>query len=151
MLDAELTIVGSRGPIRGGPGPRGGTTIAVLDVRHTLLSPRSASGQPTGTRRHAPITVVKDVDRSSPLLAQALTRNDVLTTWRVDVFGADQFGRRRSAYTIELQRAFVVEISLTASDPASSLREAVAFVYEAISWTWHDGEITVTDEWLAES
>jgi type VI secretion system secreted protein Hcp len=148
VLDAELTIVGEQGPIRGGPGPRGGTAIAVLDVRHTLVSPRDANGHTTGKRQHAPITVVKDVDRSSPPLWQALVRNDVMSTWRLDVFGADQFGRRRAAYSIELQRAIVAEISLTTSE-SGSLRERVAFVYEAITWTWHDGGITATDDWSA--
>lgn len=150
MLDAELTLTGPQGPIRSGLGPRGGAAIPVLDLRHTLISPRDVvSGQASGKRRHAPIVVVKDVDRSSPMLTSAWVRNDVLTTWRLDVFGTDQFGRRRSAYTIELRNAFVVEISLTAPESSSLPREAVSFAYEGITWTWRDGGISAADEWLA--
>lgn len=149
MLDAELTIAGPRGPIRGGPGPRGGAPIAVLDVRHTLVSPRDpATGQASGRRRHAPIVVTKDVDRASPQLVETWARNEVLTTWRLDVFGTDTFGRRRPRYSIELRRAGVVELSLATPEPSSFPRESVAFAYERITWTWHDGNISSTDDWL---
>lgn len=149
MLDAELTVAGPQGPIRGGPGPRG-AAIRVLDVRHTVLSPRdAATGQASGKRRHAPITVVKDVDRATPQLLQAWARNDVLTTWRLDIFRADQIGRRARAYSIELRRASVVEVALMTPETPGFPQEAVAFTYERIQWTWHDGNVEAQDDWLA--
>ncbi len=150
MLDAEVTIAGPQGPMRGGPTPRAGTAIPVLDVRHTLVSPRdAATGQPSGRRRHTPIDIVKDVDRSSPLLTAAWSRNEVLTAWRLVVFGTDQLGRRTPTYAIELRRAFVVGIGLEAPESSRMPREAVSFAYEGITWTWIDGNISSTDEWLA--
>ena len=150
MLDAELTLTGPQGPIRGAAGPRGGAAIRVPDVLHTLVSPRDAiSGQATGKRRHTPIAITKDIDRSSPMLASAWVRNDVFTIWRLDIFGTDQFGRRTSVYAIELRNALIVEISLTTPESATLPREAVSFAYEGITWTWHEGGITATDQWLA--
>lgn len=155
MIDAALTLVGPQGPMRGGqdhgvPNPRGGAAIAVLDVRHTLVSPRDvATGQATGKRRHAPIVVTKDVDRASPQLLQAWSRNEVLTTWRLDVFGADSFGRRAPRYTIELGHACIVEVVLLTPEEATFPRESVAFAYERITWTWVDGNVTAIDDWLA--
>lgn len=161
MLDAELALAGPDGPIRGGPGGPGGAgargvlgatsgAIPVLEIRHTLVSPRDvATGQASGKRRHAPITVVKEVDRSTPLLLGAWARNAVLTTWKLTAFAADQLGRRRPAYTIELRRALVTEVALTTADAPAFPREAVSFVYEAITWTWLDGTVTANDDWLA--
>jgi type VI secretion system secreted protein Hcp len=152
VLDAELTLTGPQGPMRGGPDPRGGAVIRVPEVRHTLVSPRDvATGQATGKRRHAPIMIVKDVDRSSPMLASAWVRNDVLTTWRLEVFGTDHFGRRSAVYVIELLNAFVVEIALTTPESSTVPREAVSFVYEGITWTWREGGVTARDEWLAST
>lgn len=152
MIDAELTLVGALGPVRGRPGRRGGTGFPVLEVRHTLVSPRDAStGLPTGKRRHAPITVVKEVDRATPRLLQAWARNEVLTTWRLDVFGTDEPGRRAAAYSIELRRASVVEVSLVPPEEGTFPREAVAFAYEAITWTWVDGKVTAQDDWAAQT
>lgn len=150
MLDAELTIDGPDGPVRGTPGPRGGTgAIPVLDVRHTLVSPRDpVTGQASGKRRHAPFTVVKEIDRTSPLLLSAWARNAVLPSWRLDLFATDQFGRRRATYTIELRNAHVVEVSLTTPDGPGLPREAVSFTYEAITWTSTDGRTSATDDWL---
>lgn len=149
MIDAELTITGSRGPIRG-PGTREGTAIPVLDVRHTLVSPRDvATGQASGKRRHAPVVVTKDVDRATPRLLSAWATNEDLTTWRLDVFGSDQFGRRARRYSIELRHAIVVEVSLTTPEGASFPREAVAFAYQRITWTWHEGNVEAIDDWIA--
>ncbi|WP_404386477.1 type VI secretion system tube protein Hcp [Knoellia locipacati] len=111
----------------------------------------ATTGQATGKRRHSPIVVVKDVDRASPSLAWAWAFHDVLTTWRLDVFGTDQFGRRRATYSIELKRAAVVEITVTTPESAPALREAVAFGYEGITWTWHEGKTTAQDEWVAQT
>lgn len=150
MLDAELTIVGPDGPIRGGPGARSATgAIPVIEVRHTLVSPRDVqTGQATGKRRHEPITVVKEVDRSSPVLIHAWVRNDVLPTWKLDVLATDQFGRRRPAYTIELRGAAVSQVALTTPEAPGLPHEAVSFVYQAITWTFHDGRTSATDDWM---
>jgi len=152
VLDAELTMIGPQGPVRGGSGQRDGAAIRVLEVRHPLVSPRDeATGQATGKRRHAPIAITKDIDRSSPVLASAWVRNDVLTTWRLDVFGTDQFGRRSSVYAVELRNAVVVGIVLATPEAATLPRESVSFAYEVITWTWHQGGISATDQWLASS
>ena len=154
MIDAALTLVGPDGPMRGGadrgvPNPRGGEGIAVLDVRHTLISPRDVvTGEVTGKRRHAPIVVTKDVDRATPQLLHVWARNDVLTTWRLDVFGADAFGRRVLRYTIELGRAHVVEVALLTPEEVTFPRESVSFAYEQITWTWAEGKVSSTDDWL---
>ena len=148
MLDAELSITGPDGPMRSGPGPRGGGAIALLEVRHTIVSPRdTATGLASGKRRHAPVTVVKEVDRTSPRLMAALVRNAVHPLWKLEFFATDRFGRRAVAYTVELRHVHVVEVALTTADSTGLPREAVSSVYEAITWTWAEGRQSASDDW----
>jgi type VI secretion system secreted protein Hcp len=156
VLDAALTIVGPNGPIRGGSTLRGREgTIPVLAVCHRLRTPRDVvSGQPSGRRQHDPIVVTKEVDRSTPLLVDALLHNAALVTWRLDVFAPDTFGRLVPAYAIELTRPQVTEVTLLPDDLDTAAviprlpRETVAFVYERITWTWRDGNVTTSDTWV---
>lgn len=151
MLDAELTLVGPDGPVRGGSGaPTATGAIPVLEVRHTLVSPLdTVTGQPTGKRRHAPVVVVKEVDRSSPVLLNAWARRVVHATWRLDVFVPDRFGRRSVGYTIVLGGAEVSEIVVSTPEAPGLPREAVSFAYERITWTWAEGNVTASDDWRA--
>ncbi|GAA5166048.1 Hcp family type VI secretion system effector [Ornithinimicrobium tianjinense] len=152
-MDATLTLVGPHGPVRGGsgrPDGRGGGGIAVLDVRHTLnLSWDTATGRASGRRQHAPVVVTKEVDRSSPVLAQAWAQNLAFTTWTLEVFGVDGLGRRAPAYTLELRRAVVVQITLSAGHDAALPWEMVSFAYDRIVWTWPDGQVTASDDWAS--
>lgn len=159
VLDASLTIVGPNGPIRGGSTARGREgTITVLAVSHALRSPRDVvTGVPSGRRQHHPIVVTKDVDRSTPILIDALAHNAVLPSWRLDVYATDPFGRLGPAYAIELGRAQVTDVTLLAGDIDANAvvprlpRETVAFVYERITWTWRDGNVTTSDTWIEPS
>jgi type VI secretion system secreted protein Hcp len=54
--------------------------IVVLNYSFHVEAPRDiATGLASGKRRHYPLSITKLVDRSSPLLFQALTTNSVLT------------------------------------------------------------------------
>ena len=116
VVDAELTINGPDAPIRVRRPARRGRHPGARRAPHPRLTARPRDRPGSGKRRHAPIMVVKEVDRTSPLLLHAWVRNDVLPSWRLDVFVTDQLGRRRAAFTIELRNAYVVEMSLTTHD-----------------------------------
>lgn len=153
MIDATLTITGPQGPLTGGSasplGPRAGRGITVLDLRHTLVSPRDpATGQATGRRRHAPVQVTKEIDRSTVRLLEAWRRNDVLVEWRLSVFGTDGLRRLQPVYTLELRRAVVVEISVLSGEGGLPL-ETVSFGYEQVVWTWVEGGVTTQDDWAS--
>ena len=150
-MDATLTLVGPHGPVRGGSGRadgRGGGGIAVLDVRHTLSSSwDAATGRASGRRQHAPVVVTKEVDRATPVLAQAWAQNQAFTTWTLEVLRVDGLGRRAPAYTLELRHAVVVQITLSAGREAQLPWEMVSFAYDRITWTWPDGQVTASDVW----
>src|SRR4051794_22487380 len=55
--------------------------ITVTGLSHEIVSPRDpASGLPTGKRMHKPFVITKEMDKSSPLLLNALNQNENLTS-----------------------------------------------------------------------
>jgi type VI secretion system secreted protein Hcp len=124
--------------------------IKVLGFAHEIVSPRdAASGLPTGKRQHKPFTITKPIDKSSPLLMNALDTNETLPNVRLQVF-ASGLGARSIAggtgvlqkyYTIELVNAHIASISLDSSVPGED-RETVEFVYQKILHTFENGGIT---------
>lgn len=60
----------------------------VLNVSHEIVIPTDpASGLPTGRRLHKPITLLKLIDGSTPLLMNALVTNENLTEVKISFIG----------------------------------------------------------------
>ena len=157
-LRAYLTLKGAKqGPIAGSVTQHGREdTIAVTAASHEIVSPRDpASGLPTGKRQHKPLTVTKDLDKSSPRLYAALANNERLTEFLLQFFHTERTGAEKLVYTIKLTNASIAGAHFTmpsTEDPELAKRpeyEQVSFVYEKIEWTWVDGGITASDTWLA--
>jgi type VI secretion system secreted protein Hcp len=156
-LTAYLTLKGAKqGDIKGSVTQRGReNTIAVSAVSHEIVSPRdAASGLPTGKRQHKPLTITKDLDRSSPQLYAALATNERITEFQLQFFRTERTGTEKLAFTIKLTNASIAGAQFTMpnnEDPELAKRpeyEQVSFVYEKIEWTWVDGAVTASDTWL---
>src|SRR5271167_1342738 len=81
--DIYCTVMGvKQGAFQGDPGPgaRGSTTqIAVYSLTQDLKVPYdAASGLGTGRRQHSPLTIVKELDKSSPQFFAAAANNETL-------------------------------------------------------------------------
>ncbi|MEK7863105.1 MAG: type VI secretion system tube protein TssD, partial [Chloroflexota bacterium] len=77
-----LTLKGQKqGDIKGSVTQKGREgSISVQYLQSKIVSPRdAASGLATGKRQHEPLVVRKTVDRSTPLLLNALVTNENLT------------------------------------------------------------------------
>jgi type VI secretion system secreted protein Hcp len=113
--------------------------IVLTGYSHEIVSPRDpASGLPTGKRMHKPLTITKEIDKSTPLLLNALTTNENLTSV---VLSLTQNGKQ--AATVKLTNASVSGYA------AHGLTETWSFTYQKITWTWVDGGITAEDDWEA--
>ena len=159
-LGASLKLVGERsGEIKGSVVQKGREgRILVIAVSHEVVSPRdSASGLPTGERRHNALVVTKELDRSSALLHQAQARDESLKDcelqfWAPNVKGATA-GAEVQHFTIKLSNASIASIKMqmpNIKDPDLARLETfeeVAFTYQKIEWTWTDGGITAMDDW----
>ena len=106
-----------------------------------LVSPRdAASGLPTGKRMHKPMTITVDQGAATPLLSQALKRNDVVTSFTLS-FTPVATGGMTHTFTIR-------DVQGTKLAPSAEYSE-VSFTYQKITWTWVEGGKTATDDWEA--
>lgn len=114
------------------------------------LSTRAAVGR----RVHEPIEIMKRIDKSSPLLAKALCRNEKLQcTFRFYRPSPAGDGTTEQFFTIELTDGridSIERISPSASDPASSKSpplEVIRVVYATIRWVYESTGAEYVDSW----
>ena len=113
--------------------------IALKGVSHEIVSPRDpSSGLPTGKRQHKPITIWKEMDKTTPLLLNALVSNENLTSVLI--------GLLRNG--VQVATVKLTNASL-ASYVTHGMTETFAFTYQQITWTWVDGGISAQDDWEA--
>jgi type VI secretion system secreted protein Hcp len=162
-LNAYMTIKGQKqGTINGSVTQRGHeNSIAIHSFSQEIDSPRDpASGLPTGKRMHKPVYFLKEVDKSSPLLWNALTNNENLTSvqiqfWGAGVAAAGGVATEKQLYTVTLTNASIASMlqsmpnNLDPSATKLSLQEAITLTYQKIQWTWNDGVATASDDWEA--
>lgn len=149
-LNAYLKLKGQKqGEIKGSVTQKGReNSIMVIAVSHEILSPRdAASGLATGRRQHKPFVITKELDKSSPLIFQALVNNEVFPSLEMTVFKANAKGVEAPEYTIRLVNAKIVSVRLVQVD--GKLAQEVSFTYQKFYWDWLDGGISAMDDWEA--
>ena len=155
-LNAYLTLKGAKqGDIKGSVTQKGrADSIMVIAVQHEVTSPRdAASGLPTGKRQHHPFIITKELDKSTPLLFNALVNNESLTEWKLQHWQPSPSGVEKQHYTVELENASIAYIrSIMPNNKHPELMkfaeyEEIGFTYQKITWTWMDGGITAEDDW----
>lgn len=135
--------------------------IRLNSVHSECVAPRdAASGLATGKRRHLPLFIEYDYDRSVPYFYNALTGNETITKLKIEFYSATKIGHRGSGesshvltYTIELENAHVSEMSFrqpSTVNPATMQFEnyvRVGFTFQKITGTWKDGGVGWADDW----
>ena len=135
--------------------------IGVIAMSHEIVSPRDPqSGLPTGQRMHKPFVITKELDKSSPILYNALCTNENLTEvvikfWTPQIKAATGVGGEVQHYTVKLTNANIASISFRQANIRHTdlvkftEYEEIAYTYQKIEWTWNDGGITADDDWEA--
>lgn len=129
--------------------------MEVYGYSHEIHSPRdSASGLPTGKRQHMPFRVVIPQSQATPLLLQAQARNQILPEVKVLFFRPTINGAEQQYFTYTLTNARVssyrswnpnkLDPSVATYVPSTE----IAFTYESMTWTYEDGGIVHTDDWI---
>lgn len=130
-------------------------TIPLLQLAHAISIPKDAqSGRIIGQRFHSPVSVVKEIDRSSPMLAQAMVTAETLTV-RIDFyrFNPDGSGTQEQFYTVELEDAQIVSFESEipfVKDPVTAQHpplERLQIAFTKITTTYQPDGITFTDDW----
>ncbi len=159
-LNAYLHLKGQKqGDINGSVTQKGREgKIMVIAVSHEITSPRDPqSGLPTGKRMHKPFVITKELDKSSPLLYNALCNNENITEFELQFFSPNTkavgVGLEVNNYTVRLTNANIADIRFTMLNNKNpelakfAEYEEIAFTYQKITWTWMDGGITASDDW----
>ena len=130
-------------------------SIECLYYEQSVVTGREAgTGMATGRRQYPPLIIRKRIDKSSPLIAKALTENQVIEGefkfFRPNPSGD---GTTEQFYTVEIKQGRIASIKQISPDtiqPASSVEpavEEVTFVFRTISWTYTNGGVTHEDTW----
>jgi type VI secretion system secreted protein Hcp len=128
-------------------------TIECLEYDQKVLTAREAgSGLATGRRQYEPITIVKRLDKASPLIAKALSTNAVIEgTFKFFRPNPTGDGTTQQFYSVVIKQGRVASIDQYVPStwiPASAdfpPLEKVAFVFHSIKWTYTDGGIEHED------
>lgn len=160
-LTAFLQLQGSRqGKITGSVIQKGREgRIAVLESNHELgVASDAGTGQASGRLQHRPFVVVKEIDRATPQLYQALIDNEVFSQFELQYFaraarpGAGG-GAETNRYTVRLSGAHLLGIRFVhpdVLDPALQNfpeAEELSFGYERIEWLWTQPALSAADDW----
>ncbi|TCG05067.1 Hcp1 family type VI secretion system effector [Paraburkholderia steynii] len=129
-------------------------SIEVLSLTHGVHSPTdSNTGKLIGARSHRPLTIEKEIDRSSALLYRAVARGATLRSGELRFYRATDAGREEAYFTVSMKNVKVVGVSpkvLNIREVESQHRnhfEIVEFRYEEIAWTYADGNMIFKDAW----
>ena len=128
-------------------------TILVQAFDHVVEIPTDDRGVASGRRQHSPISITKEIDRSTPMLYQALCTGELLTTVVLDWYRLDGSGEEELYFTIELENAMITRIHPWVPNVLDRRKESlrhmedVSIAYESIIWTWEPDGIEYEDTW----
>ena len=127
-------------------------SIQLLDFDSLVETARdTASGLSTGRRTYEPLTMTKEVDKSTPLLYKGLTQNQIaegiIKFYRPSTSGD---GTTEQFFTIEFDQGRISSLR-TSMNEDGEIHDEIAFVFQTITWTYEDGGITHTDTWSSAS
>ena len=142
-------------PIRGSSQVHGREeSIETLSFTHGLISKTDGvTGKLAGTRVHWPVTIEKEIDRSSPLLYLALARGQTLISAEIKWYRIDDAGREAEYFNILMRNVKVVAITPRVpniKEQPSQIHnhiEQIQFRYEEITWSYLDGNLQFRDAW----
>ncbi len=125
-------------------------SIDVLAIDHNIVMPfDSDTGANTAPRKHAPFTILKAIDSSSPTLQKACCNGEILQSIKISLYNINDLGQEQEYFRYTFSRAKVVAVStIINTDSNVGSLEQVSFSYQTISWDYLDGNIGYKDTWL---
>jgi len=123
-----------------GTGKGGDTKVRVTTVSQVAAPRDMATGMATGKRMHKPITITKEVDKASPMLARTMQSNSVLPEVTIQFAGGGA-AKGNVAEKIVLKNAMVTSVK------QSGTTETLTLNYEQIEVTYTNGGKTAMDDW----
>jgi type VI secretion system secreted protein Hcp len=110
------------------------------------------TGMATGRRQHKPLVIKKSIDKSTPLIAKALTKNSKIEGefkfYRPNPAGD---GTTQHFYTVKISDGRVASQTMTnewtrPGEPhAAPAAETITFVFQTITWRYEQGGVEHED------
>lgn len=126
----------------------------VKAFTHDVDVPRSTNtGQATGQRTHNPLIVTKMIDKSSPLLFNALVHGETLTEVELKFYRLSYAGKPEHYYTMVLEDAIITNLNTSMASQGSVTTndvtpyEKVSLSYRKISWRHETASTSGEDDW----
>ena len=133
-MDAYMTIKGAKqGQFKGEAMSDQIRLVSV--VRDTPM----AAAMPTGRRMHSTITITKEIDRASPMLAKAASTNELLSEVVITFTGGATGAK--TAQKIVLTNATILSVRKSGGN------EQITLDYQTIDVAYTKGGKTAMDDW----
>jgi len=155
-MPAHLTLLGEKqGKIEGCCEMLGREgTITVYGMNHDISIPSiPTDGLTTGKRVHGPLAVIKEYDKSSAKIYQALCTGEHMEDVTIKWYRITKQGTEEHYFTHKLEDAIVVSVkpympaTIVAENEPYRHMEIVSFTYKKIAWTWEPNGIVAEDSW----
>ena len=109
--------------------------IMVLSYTHNMLNIGNID-KPT----HSPIIITKNIDKASPLLAQALSNREEINC-TVSFYRVSSFGMQEKFYSVSINGGVIADLTLEMPHAIlqsdAEPQEHIALRYRDITWTHH--------------
>ncbi|PSS47460.1 type VI secretion system tube protein Hcp [Enterobacter sp. FS01] len=125
-------------------------SIELKSFSHGVTIPVDPNlGKLTGTRVHRPITIVKEFDRTTPLLYRAVCEGRTMKKATIKMYRILDTGIEAEYFNILLENVKFTTVApyLAPNGMSSTHLETLELRYEAITWKYTDGNIIYRDAW----
>lgn len=128
--------------------------ITVVGFTSGIVVPLDAtSGVATGARNHKPVVFTKFWDRASPLLSEALTKNEILEEAVCEFYRADPDGmpKPQQFFKMTWKNATLTAaksyMTTTGNPQNDVLMEDWSFTFKEVKWEHIPGSTSGEDKW----
>lgn len=125
-------------------------SIELKSFSHGVTIPvESGWGKLTGTRVHRHVVIVKEFDQTTPLLYRAVCEGRTLKKALVRMYRIFESGIESEYFNIIMENVKITTVSpyLAPNGISSTHLETLEVRYEAITWTFTEGNIIYRDAW----
>ena len=125
-------------------------SIELKSFSHGITIPTDLhTGKLTGTRVHRPIVIVKEFDRTTPILYRAVCEGQTLKSATIRMYRILESGIEAEYFNIQLENVKITTITpyLSPKGMSSTNLETLELRYGAITWTCTEGNIIYRDSW----
>lgn len=124
-------------------------SINLLSIDHSIHAPFDPqTGQKTSPRAHAPFSITKPIDATTPHFNKACCSGEQLKEVVIDLYRINPHGSEEKYFRYSFEDVKVTYVSpMIHCSLGETDSETVSFIYNKIRWEYLDGNIAHEDSW----